>query len=107
MLNRSGARGVCAVDENGYPMPDMIAYYAEKARGGAAVVTLGDTPVDREHAASNPRSFCLDYTRPNAVLPYLSEIAMAIAEKVVGRELNAADQKNLVDSFIDGLGESV
>ncbi|MGI5936055.1 MAG: hypothetical protein ACOX7I_04550 [Oscillospiraceae bacterium] len=39
-----------------------IAYYAEKARGGAAVVTIGDTPVDREHAASNPRSFCLDYT---------------------------------------------
>ncbi len=35
----------------------------------------------------------------------ISGIAMAIAEKVVGRELNADDQKKLVDSFIDGLGE--
>lgn len=83
---------ICQMDENGYPMPDMIAYYAEKARGGAAVVTLGDTPVDREHAASNPRSFCLDWTKPNAVLPYLSEIAMAIHEggAIASHELNHA-----------------
>ena len=83
---------ICQMDANGYPMPDMIAYYAEKARGGAAVVTLGDTPVDREHAASNPRSFCLDYTNPSAVLPYLSEIAMAIHEggAIASHELNHA-----------------
>lgn len=37
----------------------------------------------------------------------ISEIAMAIAGKVVGRELNAADQSKLVDEFINGLGESV
>ena len=37
----------------------------------------------------------------------ISDIAMAIAEKVVGRELNRADQKDLIDSFIDALGESV
>ena len=35
----------------------------------------------------------------------ISDIAMAIAGKVVGRELNAADQADLVDSFIDRLGE--
>ena len=35
----------------------------------------------------------------------LSGIAVAIAEKVVGRELNAADQSHLVDEFINGLGE--
>ena len=34
----------------------------------------------------------------------ISEIAMAIAGKVVGRELTAADQTLLVDSFIDELG---
>ena len=34
----------------------------------------------------------------------ISEIAMAIAGKVVGRELTAADQTMLVDSFIDELG---
>ena len=37
----------------------------------------------------------------------ISGIAMAIAEKVVGRELNAADQAQLVDSFIDELGGQV
>ena len=35
----------------------------------------------------------------------ISEMAMAIAEKVVGRALNAADQASLVDHFIEELGE--
>ncbi|MGI5937102.1 MAG: FAD-dependent oxidoreductase [Oscillospiraceae bacterium] len=67
---------MCHMDAAGFPTEYMIAYYAEKARGGAAVVTLGDTPVDREHAATNPRSFNLSYES----LPFLSEIAMAIHE---------------------------
>lgn len=37
----------------------------------------------------------------------ISDMAVAIAEKVVGRELNAADQADLVDSFIDRLGDDV
>lgn len=37
----------------------------------------------------------------------ISELAMAIAGKVVERELNAADQSKLVDAFIDGLGDDV
>lgn len=37
----------------------------------------------------------------------ISGMAIAIAEKVVGRELNAADHSKLVDSFIDELGGSV
>ena len=37
----------------------------------------------------------------------ISGLAMAIAGKVVERELNQQDQKGLIDSFIDGLGESV
>lgn len=37
----------------------------------------------------------------------ISQIAMAIAGKVVGRELKAADQSQLVDAFIDGLGDGV
>ncbi len=37
----------------------------------------------------------------------ISVIAMAIAGKVVGRELTADDQVNLVDSFIDELGDQV
>ena len=37
----------------------------------------------------------------------ISGMAMAIAEKVVGRELNAADQGKLIDAFIDELGDQV
>ena len=37
----------------------------------------------------------------------ISDMAIAIAEKVVGRELNAADQADLVDSFIAQLGDNV
>ena len=37
----------------------------------------------------------------------ISGIAVAIAEKVVGRELNAADQSKLVDDFINELGEQL
>ncbi len=37
----------------------------------------------------------------------ISVIAMAIAGKVVGKELKADDQSALVDQFIDGLGDEV
>ena len=37
----------------------------------------------------------------------ISVIAMAVASKVVGRELNEADQAGLVDSFINELGDEV
>ena len=37
----------------------------------------------------------------------ISGLAMAIAGKVVGRELTADDQSKLVDSFIDELGDGV
>jgi F-type H+-transporting ATPase subunit b len=35
----------------------------------------------------------------------ISDLALAIAGKVVGRSLSDADQAKLVDEFIDGLGE--
>ncbi len=76
------------MDYKGRPDDSMIAYFGEKARGGAAVVTLGDTPVDREHAASNPRSFAV--TPENQ--PMLAEIASAIHEggALASHELNHA-----------------
>ena len=37
----------------------------------------------------------------------ISGIALAIAGKVVGRELTVSDQSALVDAFIDGLGDQV
>ncbi|MCD8143807.1 MAG: FAD-dependent oxidoreductase [Oscillospiraceae bacterium] len=74
------------MDYRGRPDDSMIAYYREKAMGGAAVVTLGDCPVDREHAATNPRSFAL--TPENQ--PMLAEIAKAIHEggALASQELN-------------------
>lgn len=37
----------------------------------------------------------------------ISAMAVAVAEKVIGRELNAKDQAALVDHFIDELGDKV
>lgn len=37
----------------------------------------------------------------------ISGLALAIAGKVVGRELNAADQSGMIDRFIDELGDEV
>ena len=37
----------------------------------------------------------------------ISDIAMTIAGKVVGRSLESADQTRLVDEFIEGLGDGV
>ena len=37
----------------------------------------------------------------------IAGLSLAIAGKVVGRELTADDQKSLIDSFIDGLGDQV
>ena len=43
----------------------------------------------------------------NGAKDEISDLAMAIAGKVVGRELNEADQKDLIDRFIDNLGDHV
>ena len=37
----------------------------------------------------------------------ISDLALAIAGKVVGRELKNDDQNQLIDSFIDGLGDQL
>ena len=37
----------------------------------------------------------------------ISGISMAIAEKVVGRQLNAADQDKLINDFINNLGDAL
>ena len=37
----------------------------------------------------------------------ISDLAMAIAGKVAGRELNAGDQAEMIDRFIDELGDNV
>ena len=43
----------------------------------------------------------------NAAKDEISDMAVAIASKVLGREVNTADQGNLVDAFIEELGDGV
>lgn len=65
---------VCLMTGDGAPSPQMIGYYAAKARGGAAQVTIGDTPVDEEHAPSMINHIKLT----KDTLPWLHELATAI-----------------------------
>ena len=60
----------------GYATDYMIGYYEAKAKGGCAQVTIGDTPVDEEHAPTVPRHPVL--AEPN--LPWLSELAKVIRQ---------------------------
>ncbi len=88
-----------AMDMTGRPNQDFINYYASKARGGAAVVTIGDSPVDRLHGTGNPRAFSLD--ADNQVM--LNEIATAIHEAggLASQELNHAGRM-AVKEFCNG-----
>ncbi|KRN29309.1 F0F1 ATP synthase subunit B [Lactobacillus selangorensis] len=36
----------------------------------------------------------------------VADISVEIATKIIGKQLNAADQKDLIDSYIEGLGKS-
>ena len=54
-----------------------IAYQARKAQGGAAQVTIGDTPVEPLYGATQFNSFQLD--SPGA-MSSLSEVAGAIRQ---------------------------
>ena len=108
---------MCYLDANGFPTETMIGYYANKAKGGAAVVTVGDTPVDHEHAASMLRPPNLCY----ASLPFFAELAMAIHEHgaIASLELNHGGHMGLpapnggndaigpVEMDIDRFGEMV
>lgn len=65
------------LDGNGYYTDYAIHSFAEKARGGAALICVGDTPVDSRYAASIYRHPVLD---DPGVLPSLSELVRAIHE---------------------------
>lgn len=73
----------------GYYTDYAIEYFAEKARGGAALVTAGDTPVDGRYAAATYRHPVLD---DPGTLPSLCELVGAVHEygAMVSVELNHA-----------------
>ena len=64
-------------DPNGHMNDYGIAYQARKAQGGAAQVTIGDTPVEPLYGATQFNSFQLD--SPGA-MSSLSEVAGAIRQ---------------------------
>lgn len=78
-----------AIDGNGYPTDYSIDFFAARAQGGAALVTVGDTPVDSKYAPNNYRYFNL--SDPGA-LPMLTELTDSIRGfgAVPGIELNHA-----------------
>lgn len=63
------------IDGNGYPTDYGIDFFAARAQGGAALVTVGDTPVDSKYAPNNYRYFNL--SDPGA-LPMLTELTESI-----------------------------
>lgn len=89
----SGPTMMCQLTPQGYPNDYMIGYYETKAMGGAAQVTVGDTPVDEEHAPSVPRHPVLNKDS----LTYISELAKAIKSHgaVASIELNHSGKESL------------
>ena len=81
----SGPNMMCALGASGAPTDYLVSYYEEKAKGGAAQVTVGDTPVE-ERGATNPRHPVLT----NLNLAGWSEVARAIRQHgaVASIELN-------------------
>ncbi|MGN0563626.1 MAG: NADH:flavin oxidoreductase, partial [Candidatus Heritagella sp.] len=71
----------------GAPSPNHIGYFAEKAKGGAAMVTIGDTPVELRYGAPGLTSY-LRFETVNA--PGFNELSAAIHEggAVASFELN-------------------
>ena len=61
------------VTEGGRPTEAFMGYYREKAKGGAAQVTIGDTPVDQEHAPTFPGMYLV-----KSNMAFLSELALTI-----------------------------
>lgn len=81
----SGPNMMCALNPDGTPTDYMVGYYAEKAKGGAAQVTVGDTPVE-ERGFTTPRHPVLNA----ANVQKWSEVAQAIREHgaIASVELN-------------------
>lgn len=81
----SGPNMMCALNPDGTPTDYMVGYYAEKAKGGAAQVTVGDTPVE-ERGFTIPRHPIWNAS----TVQKWSEVARAIQEHgaVASVELN-------------------
>lgn len=77
---------ICYANWDGSPSHQMIGYFERKARGGCAMVTMGDTPVDEVNGTGIPRHVKLIDKNVNT----LAEMAFAIKKNgaVASFELN-------------------
>lgn len=71
----SAPTSVPHLNEDGTINPEVIAYYAEKAKGGCAVVTVGESIVRIRDGKSHPRQIPLDNPE---VVTGLTQLADAI-----------------------------
>ena len=88
----TGERMVKEAMERGHSREEEILRQANLE--ASAIMAKASADIDREKKKAL-----------NDAKDQISDIAMAIAEKVVGRELSGADHSDLVDGFIDRLGE--
>ena len=77
------------LDGNGYYTEYAVQLFSEKAKGGCALVSLGDTPVDSRYAVSTYRHPVVD---DPGTLPTFSELIRSVHEygAMISVELNHA-----------------
>ena len=88
----TGERMVKEAMERGHSREEEILRQANAEASAIMAKASADIALEKKKALNDAKD-------------EISDIAMAIAEKVVGRELNGEDHADLVNSFIDQLGE--
>lgn len=88
----TGERMVKEAMERGHSREEEIIRQANADASAIMAKASADIALEKKKALNDAKN-------------EISDIAMAIAEKVVGRELNGADHADLVNGFIDRLGE--
>ncbi len=88
----TGERMVKEAMDRGYSREEEIIRQANQEASAIMEKASADIALEKKKALNDAKD-------------EISDIAMAIAEKVVGREINSADHADLVNDFIDRLGE--
>ena len=88
----TGERMVKEAMERGHSREEEIIRQANADASAIMAKASADIALEKKKALNDAKN-------------EISDIAIAIAEKVVGRELNGADHADLVNGFIDRLGE--
>ena len=73
----SAPTSVADLSYNAYPTRDNVWYYKLKAKGGAALVTVGESIIDTSTGRSHPLQIPLD---DPGVIPYLVKVADGIKQ---------------------------